>query len=153
VTRLRSPIKQRGAHAEKWGRWQDRNRRLVAGRANWQCEGCGSRMRPLEWAHLATRGNVISEPWCSTPELTAALCSSGYGEIGCHQKIDRNIAKQLLKDLRTDALIRLCETYGLGISEIVGEREDPLDAIREAVRRLDAAGWEYAADRNQVVKA
>lgn len=150
--RLRSPIRKRGAHVEKWGRWQDHNRNAVARRAQFACEACGQRMRPLEWAHLAGRGNIISEPWASTPELTAALCSHGFGVLGCHEMIDRNLNPNLLKDLRTDAVIRLCQTYELGLAAIVGDYEEPLDAIREAVRRLETE-WEYDPDRNAIVKA
>lgn len=104
--RLRSPLKRRGAHHEKWHRWQEHNRTLVLVRSGWKCEVCGSNMRPLEWAHLATRGNVISEPWCSLAALTAALCSSRF-TLGCHEKIDRNLEPELLRDLRQTALIRL----------------------------------------------
>lgn len=107
----------------------------------------------MELAHLVGRNNKgIGEPWASSVELTAALCSHGFGVLGCHESIDRALNPKLLKDLRTDALIRLCSTYGLGLAEIVAERSDPLDAIREACRRLDDAGWAYDVDRNQIVR-
>jgi hypothetical protein len=146
------PIKQRGPAAERWARWQDFNRSAVQRRAAFACEGCGSRNRPLEWAHLAGRNSKgVGEPWASSAELTVGLCTSAYGVTGCHQKIDRALAPQLLKDLRTAALVRLCSAYSLGLAAIVGEHTEPLDAIREAVRGLEA-DWEYDQDSNQIVQ-
>lgn len=101
------------------------------------CEGCGSNMRPLDWAHLAGRNNKgVGEPWCSTPELTAGLCTSGYGHVGCHQKIDRALDQELLNRLRRNAAERLAQRYGLS-PEIPDSYTAPLDSIRAVVRHLD----------------
>jgi hypothetical protein len=151
--RLRMPIKQRGAVAQRWARWHERSRSAVMRRCNFACEGCGQRMRPLEWHHLVGRNaKGIGEPWCSTPELTVGLCSSGYGQLGCHQGIDRGLMGVLQTDLRYMALERF-----LGVYEITGFYPyalglSPLDAIREAARRLDGSGWVFDAVRAEIVK-
>jgi hypothetical protein len=146
--RLRSPIKQRGAIAERWERWHQRSRMAVMHRAQFSCEACGQRMRPLEWHHLVGRNNKgVGEPFCSTPELTVGLCSSGYGQIGCHQGIENGVYNGLRDSLRIDGLARLCASYGLEIPVL----EDPLDGIREAVRRLeDVYGYDSAT--NSIVR-
>src|SRR5665213_2594818 len=103
--RLRSPIRQAGARAARWARWHRQSRLAVMARTQFACEGCGTTMRPLEWAHLVGRNNKgIGEPWCSLPELTTGLCSSGYGVVGCHAKIDRALDLDLLERLRNKAL-------------------------------------------------
>ncbi len=103
-------------------------------------------MKPLEWAHLVGRGNIISEPWCSTPELTTGLCSGKWGDLGCHEKIDRALAPELLRELRWRACQRLWEAHGgdyLEGARFVITYPDPLDAIREVVRHLEGMGWEW----------
>ena len=148
------PLKQRGAATIRWERWKESQRQIVQRRAHSHCEGCGDNMKPLELAHLVGRNNKgIGEPWASSAELTAALCSGKWDELGCHEKIDRALDPARLKVLRVDALLRLCQSYDLGVSEVIGSNQNPLDAIREAVRRLEADGWGYDADRNQVVKS
>jgi hypothetical protein len=144
--RLRSPIRKRGVHAKRWSRWQEHNRTLVMVRSGWKCEACGTNMRPLEWAHLASRGNVISEPWCSLSELTAALCSSKFA-VGCHEQIDRGLNTDLLDSLRSQAVVRLMGTYPeLGYLRV----DEPLDAIRAAIRQLEANGWTW--DGEEIVR-
>lgn len=133
--RLRTPIRQQGVRTARWARWHERSRTIVMWRAKGRCERCEESQGPFEWAHVASRGNVISEPWCSTPELTACLC------LSCHRAIDRNTAPQALAHLRTDAVERLCLTYSIEIPD--RKVWGPLDAIREAVRRLDEAGWKW----------
>lgn len=150
MTRLRMPIKPRGPHAIRWARWQEKCRREVQRRANFKCEACGSNLRPLEWCHLAGRGNVISEPWCSTPELTVGLCSTAYGELGCHQKIDRHLDDALLCELRQTGLVRLMSRFPELHFLNYG---DPLSGIRHAVVLLEAAGWVFDAERVEIVHA
>lgn len=106
-------------------------------------------MRPLELAHLAGRNNKgISEPWASLPELTAALCSSAYGKVGCHQAIDRDLDPDLLKQLRQKALVMLMLRFGQRFEGI--SWSDPLDGIREVIRVLEADGWAW--DGQEIVK-
>lgn len=152
MTRLRSPLKQRGAHTIRWAKWHERSRIEVMKRCQFHCEGCDNNMRPLEWAHLVGRGNTISEPWCSTSALTVGLCSSKY-EMGCHERLDRNLDKELQDRLRWQGLERLCEDYGIAYlvgAEIAAIHVEPLDAIRAAIRILEMAGSEW--DGKQIVK-
>ncbi len=142
--RIRTAIRQRGARTIRWERWHAHSRVKVMWRSKGRCEACEESQGPFEWSHLVGRGNNISEPWCSTPELTAALC------IPCHNSIDRNVAPQRLAHLRTDALERLCQTYGL---DYVDSLLDPLDAIRAVVRTLDAAGFRWDATRLSIERA
>jgi hypothetical protein len=142
-------MRQRGVATERWSRWQEKNRGIVQRRAGFKCEACGTNLRPLELAHLCGRNNKgISEPWASSAELTAALCASGYGIVGCHAKIDRDLDRDLLDRLRRQALERLEEEFG-GIPRFLPI--DPLDAIRMTVSALDES-WVYDSERNEVVK-
>ena len=141
MTRLRSPLKQRGAHAEQWGRWQDKCRKAVQLRALGRCEGCGANMHPLDWCHLAGRNNKgIGEPWASHPALTAGLCTSGYGHVGCHDLIDRGLDDDLLQVLRWRALGRLWESFpdDMRDDENAGTA---LDNIRQTIAHLIDLGW------------
>jgi hypothetical protein len=148
VSRLRSPMRKQGIHVERWHRWHEKSRTAVALRAGFKCESCMSNLRPLDWAHLAGRGNIISEPWCSLPELTAALCSGKYAP-GCHERVDRNLAPELLRDLRQMALIRLMQSYPCLSYLNFGE---PLDGIREAIRHLDDLGYRFDEERCLIVQ-
>jgi hypothetical protein len=106
-------------------------------------------MRPLELAHLVGRNNKgIGEPWASCAELTAALCSSGYGVVGCHQAIDRDLDPDLQKQLRQKALVMLMLRFGQRFEGI--SWSDPLDGIREVVRVLEAEGWSW--DGSEIVR-
>ncbi len=146
--RLRSHMHPRGAKTERWARWHEKCRDTVALRAGFKCEACGSNLRPLEWAHLAGRGNIISEPWASLPELTTALCSGKY-ILGCHEKIDRALAPELLTQLRQLAIVRLMREY----QELRALNwDDPLDGIREAIRQLDAAGYRFDEQKCAIVQ-
>jgi hypothetical protein len=71
-----------------------------------RCEGCGEPAR-LDFAHLFRRGNIIAEPWCSLPEMTAALCRT------CHRGIDEAREPALLAELRLAALRRLVARFPL----------------------------------------
>lgn len=129
----------------RWEAWRRKNREIVMRRCNYGavCEGCGGRMRPLELAHLAGRNNKgVGEPWASTAALTAGLCSSGYGVVGCHNKIDQALDANLLRFLRWKAVERLRDDYGF--ATLAEDSIDPLDAIRESIRRLEADGWEWS---------
>lgn len=79
----------------------------------------------MDWAHLFGRRQIISEPWCSSPELTAALCRP------CHQSIDRGLAPYLQKGLRLRAIHSLCEATGA--TPPVWCMDDPLGAMRVVV--------------------
>ena len=117
-------------------------------RCRFHCEGCGDNMKPLEWSHLVGRNNKgIGEPWCSLPELTAGLCTSAFGEIGCHQKIDRAIDTELLAHLRQKALIALILRFG-GSHQHLGY-SNPLDGIRQVVSELEQA-WVW--DGQEIVQ-
>lgn len=143
--RLRSPIKQRGPATIRWEHWKALNRQIVQRRAGFKCEGCGGNLKPLELAHLVGRNNKgIGEPWASSAALTAALCSGKWGELGCHEKIDRALDLNLQANLRWQAVVRLSEQFTGGgdlFLKFAGEIIDPLDAIRETVRTLEEEGW------------
>jgi hypothetical protein len=148
MSRLRTPIRRQGAHVAKWSRWHDRSKLAVMRREGFSCAGCRSNMHPLEWAHLAGRGNIISEPFASLPELTAGLCVSSYGRVGCHDSIDRGLNPDLLNQLRQRAIVLLMVRF----KELPMLRyDDPLDGIRDAVRQLENAGWMW--DGRDLVKA
>ena len=100
-------------------------------------------MRPLDWAHLVGRNNKgIGEPWCSLPELTAGLCTSGYGVVGCHDKIDRALDLALLERLRSKALGRLWGRFPDDIRDDYNQGT-PLDNIRSTIAHLIDRGWEW----------
>jgi len=106
-------------------------------------------MRPLEWAHLFSRGqHIVGEPWCSLPELTVALCASKY-EVGCHERLDRNLVPDLLCELRQLALMRLMNRFPELRYLNYG---DPLGGVREAVVLLESNGWVYDPPSNLIVK-
>ena len=146
--RLRSPIRRIGVSTARWMRWRQKCREAVALRAAFKCEACGSNLRPLEWCHIAGRGNVVAEPFASSPELTMGLCSAGWEDIGCHNKIDRAIDLELREMLRWKAVSALMKRYRLGW--VAGD--NAIDAIREAVRHLEAEGWVYSPERNEIVR-
>jgi hypothetical protein len=103
-------------------------------RGELRCEGCNEPVR-LDWAHLFGRGNVIAEPWCSLPELTAALCRS------CHRSIDTAAAPGLRSYLRTAALALLATRFAPLLDVLAATQETPLDALdqaRAAERILEA---------------
>jgi len=77
------------------------------------------------------------------------LCSAGWEDIGCHNKIDRAIDLELREMLRWKAVSALMKRYQLGW--VVGD--NAIDAIREAVRRLEAEGWVYSPERNEIVRS
>ena len=144
-------MKQRGAVTERWQRWKDSQRQIVQRRAGWACEACRSNMRPLELAHLVGRNNKgVGEPWASSAELTAALCTSAYCVVGCHQKIDRALDNNLLRLLRWEALERLKVSFGF--ATVADDSLDPLDAIRETIRVLEADGWTYDFETHRIIK-
>jgi len=151
MARLRMPIKARGTATLRWARWKEKQRQIVQRRAGYKCEACGSNMRPLELAHLVGRNNKgVGEPWASSAELTAALCSSGYGFTGCHDRIDRAISPDLQANLRWKALNALMDRYH---SDLVPSSDDPLDVIRAAVQQLEEEGWGFDVERQEIVKA
>lgn len=100
-------------------------------RGELRCEGCGEPAR-LDFAHLFRRGNIIAEPWCSLPEMAAALCRT------CHRRIDEARDPRLLVALRFRALQRLRERFpraNLAI-DLVGPDDDLVLAARIAERVL-----------------
>jgi hypothetical protein len=72
-----------------------------------------------------------------------ALCASDpmTGKIGCHPKIDRHIDNELRITLQTDAADRLWHRLPGG-DRVASDAEYIAASIREAVRRLEAAGIE-----------
>ena len=107
-------------------------------RSGGRCEGCGRRDVPLDPAHVFGRGNKgIGEPWCSCPELMAALCRE------CHNDIDQGTQPdqvELREHIRWTAFWRLIARLNLAG---VATRFDNLDrtaleAIRALVRYCDA---------------
>ena len=110
-------------------------------------------MKPLELAHLFGRSHIIAEPWASTAELTAGLCSGKWDGLGCHEKIDRHIDEALLARVRWRAFWRLGLAYDMEVqvaSEIHANHPDPIDAIRAALRLLELAGWMW--DGKAIIK-
>lgn len=102
-----------------------------------RCEaGCGEPW--IDWAHLFGRGNIIAEPWCSLPALTAGLCRR------CHDAIDQDRDPELRDRLRRRALVRLARAFPelarivqRGLVAPPGEC-DPVDVARTCERWLRA---------------
>ena len=121
-----------------------RNWQAILRRANFRCEGCGA-IDHLELAHLCGRpgSGMCLGPWANSVELGVALCASDpmTGKIGCHPKIDRHIDNELRITLQTDAADRLWHRLPGG-DRVASDAEYIAASIREAVRRLEAAGIE-----------
>jgi hypothetical protein len=91
-------------------------REAVMNRAKGHCEGCGH-SRPLEWAHLFSRGNQIGEPLCSMEETTAALCRD------CHTSIDQYKDRALRERLQWRAIEFLTRRHPV-IKRVTGNAEE-----------------------------
>jgi hypothetical protein len=100
----RAGLRQVGGHKRALSAWHAWCRTAVAERVRLlggRCEaGCGARWGG-DWCHLFGRGNIVAEPWCSLPEMTAGLCRT------CHRAIDEARAPELRERLRRLALLRL----------------------------------------------
>lgn len=129
----RSPLKQVGERALRLRRWHEYSDQRTQARATRfgviHCEGCGATHVPTDWAHLFGRGNIIAEPWCSTPQLTAQLCRT------CHNGVDRGFDKELALRLRREALLRLAGHWG-ELHYVDWPSEDPIEAVRTCERWL-----------------
>ncbi len=135
--KLQRPLPQRGSVKARWAAHHAASRRAVMTRSRGKCEGCGEGERPLEWAHLAGRRHIVSEPWASSPELTAALC----GE--CHHKIDRGLDAPLGARLRWEAAERLAgKARSFNVLQMRMDGWAALDVIRRLVDELEAADAE-----------
>jgi hypothetical protein len=139
---LRSkPLRRQSERAKSREQQLRRVKTQLLARASGRCEGCGSRDYRLDGAHLVGRGNKgIGQPWCDLPELMAVLCHSDPrdGHVGCHERIDRALAPELLRHLRWDALVRLTIAYAP--AERVDRFEEPLDGLRSLVGELERLG-------------
>lgn len=139
VRTLGRPLRQRGAVAARREPWLEKTRKALRIRSGGRCEACGRRDVPLDPAHVFGRGSKqIGEPWCSSPELMAALCRD------CHNDIDRGtFGDQVMKRerLRWVAFWRLYD-LGLTVQSFTQPNDpgDPLDATRALVRFCDEHG-------------
>jgi hypothetical protein len=77
------------------------------------CEGCGRRTDRLQLAHVFGRRSIVGEPWASSRYLTAKLCFYDPFEdkIGCHEKIDRYVDRELRDRLEEQAVARLYAAF------------------------------------------
>ena len=119
---------------ERWADHQKHQRALVGlrvARVGGRCEACGQ-APATEWAHLAGRRHLIAEPWCSSAELTAALCRE------CHRALDGNRTPAVLATLRWDAIERLMARLPGPIEPVLGHPRDPMGVIRQIVDALVA---------------
>jgi hypothetical protein len=94
----------------------------------------------LEVAHLAGRGNTVSEPWASSAALTTALCCArtwGFS-IGCHGAIDTGKDDALRDLLRQKAINRMAKCLDVEPGDYMFP--NPLDGIRTLVRLADERG-------------
>lgn len=99
-----------------------------------KCEGCW-RYRQLEWAHLAGRGNQVSEPWASSAALTSALCHR------CHADFDGHLESSWRILLMVEGETRLAEHLNIDarkwknvIERMGGE---PLNVIKALISLAD----------------
>jgi len=145
---LPRPLRARGAKTERWERWHARSRRVVFGRVlrnRGRCEAPGCQAQATEWCHLVGRGNLVAEPFTSLPELTAGLCRDH------HNAIDRHLDDDLRRALTRRGYEWLVEWYEVRTpAEDAGD--DPLDLVREYVRRMELE-WKWDADRLELARA
>ena len=136
-----STIPAVGRVGRRWASWRRQQALVVKKRAGGLCEGCGKDSRPLQVAHLMGRRNIIAEPWASWSGMCAHLCSAhpSYG-LGCHEKVDQRRDEPLRDRLLNDAANRLQPRLFGNTGLITLHREYAADAIRNMVRRLEAAG-------------
>lgn len=132
----------RAAHLRDW--------QGILARQGYRCAGCGARDVALQDAHLCGRpgSGACLGPFANAAELRAGLCCADprAGLLGCHEKIDRGLDPDLLGRLRWEAVGRLQQRLAAATARVVrvdvGGSLDPLDAIRELVRQLEATGTE-----------
>jgi hypothetical protein len=129
MTALPRPLNQRGPVKERQRQHHELSRKLVFLRCKGWCEAPGCHAQATDWAHLAGRRHIVSEPYASSPELTAGLCRDH------HNAIDRGLDPVLLDTLRWFAVQRLALRYRLAIAT---PPADPLDVIRQMVATVSA---------------
>lgn len=141
--RLRTPLRKRGVTTERWARWRDKNRAIVAARARGRCEGCGATDGPRELHHCFGRSHIISEPWASLAAMCASLC------LPCHRDITNGGDPYLTLQMRSEALWRLRDQFG-GLLPMYPD----LDAVEVARLYVSALSeeWEFDPDRCAVVR-
>lgn len=128
MTSLRKPLSRVGKVAQRWGSWQESQRRIVSLRSRGRCELCGVQGLGLEVHHTAGRRNNIGEPYASWAVMLAGLCRPCHRTVHLEGKADQ---------ARLATVQRLSELGWVG-----SEGLDPLDAIREAVRRMEEKGFD-----------
>lgn len=112
----------------------------VLRRADYRCEMCRERTEVF-WAHLAGRpgsGATLGD-WANSEALTAALCR------GCHDGSDGRrptsaIDQGRISDLLNAGAERLSDLLPAGT--LLHVHKSPLEAVRQMVRDLEAAGVE-----------
>lgn len=139
MTRLPQPLPTLGPGKARWKEHHARSRRIVMLRSRGMCENpdCKKVTRRLEWAHLLSRGHLIEEPYCSSPELTLALCCYDpmTNSVGCHERIDRGLDPKLRHKLQVIAATRFYEKNGTRKVALIAS--EPTGAVRRLVRKLE----------------
>jgi hypothetical protein len=148
MSRIGQPLRQQGAHTKKWARWMARQKAKVMGRSMRRCEACGALGGRREWHHSVGRSHLVSEPWASLSELCFALCAGG--SKSCHHKVTYGTDLELTERLRQKAADRLAISYGFDLP--LSPKDEGLDRIREMIRKLEADGWAFDPDRQEIVK-
>ncbi len=135
--RLRMPLPKEGKKAD-WKQHHEQSRRTVMLRCRARCEGCNKTTRYLEWAHIFGRRQIIGEPWCSSPELTAALCVYDpiTQAVGCHKQIDLRLNPALRRRLEETAARRFYAAHKTRYPTTL----DPDGAVRRLVKKLEKLG-------------
>jgi hypothetical protein len=116
--RRTSLIKPIGARGKRLAPERERAKREVRRRSRGICEVLGCERTDIAWAHIFGRGNIVSEPMASSPELTMDLCSIH------HDAIDRGFDLDLREQLRWIAVAKVAELVDIAMYLFAGWRED-----------------------------
>ena len=128
MSTLPRPLNQRGAVKGRQEAHHRASKLAVMQRCRSVCEGCGEG-RVLDWAHAFGRRHIVSEPWCSSPELTLGLCRQ------CHRDVDEGIDPNKQQRLRWICVTRFAAKHGLPIPSTADH--DELGAIRALVDAVE----------------
>src|ERR1035437_7007451 len=101
------PIKLMGSRGKRLDPMRERCKREVRRRSGGVCEVPECERTDVAWAHIFGRGNVVSEPLASSPQLTMDLCSIH------HDAIDRGFDLDLREQLRWLCVEQVAEVDGV----------------------------------------